>query len=370
MKRFLTLLLLLSLLFSFAACGDGGSAPDSSVGTDNTATEGTDTSPVKAGFDENAEHKFLACDTVNGSIVVFDLNACEGDYQLLTEDGISVVWEFSADEHPECTTLSNKWSISSAKYRYSAYYGRDVIIACASFGWAVVIDYEAEEVLLEANVAPGPHSIEMLPNGDLVVAASAAPGDLAYIPLSAGLKEPVSRMEGTYFHGVCWDPENEWLWVLDDTGVFAVGVRNMGTKDGELYRIAGTGDVFVGEGGGHALSPIYGEPGKYWASSASKLWVFDSETETLTTSFDRSSALTAEHNIKGICSFPDGTVVEAICNIGGNANNSWDCDGLRIFTKEMSKGKVQKLMNRTQEVIFDPEHRQFYKVQPFTKDYR
>lgn len=380
MKRILSLLLCLVLLVSLAACGDNGTdtatggsqtssdpKTDTSGGSDKTSDE---TEKTEGGFDEDMEHKFIATDITNHSIVVYDLNKCEGDWDLLTNDSLAIVWEWDSDDDPNCKIKPGK-GIDAAKYRYSAYYERDVMIACSSGGWAGVVDYEAKSLLWEFNFGSGPHSIEMMPNGDVVVGISGDPGGVAYVPLSAGETKPSSKIDSLYCHGVSYDPVNDWLWVLEDTGVYAATVSNYGTANAKLSRVGGM-DFRFGNGiaGGHAFSPVYGEPGCYWASSADKLWKFDSNEETITKSFSRSSALTTKANIKGIASFPDGTVVQTVANLNGKATAAWASDGFRIITREWSKGKVPVLNDVVKIVVFDPADREFYKVQPFTKDYQ
>jgi len=396
MKRILSLLLCMVMAFALVACGeDPAVSTDTNTGTGNASSETgsisdtnsdkntTDSDSVSASdgedeeqenkpmlYDPEMEHKFIVTDITNHSIVVYDLNACNGDFEKLKDDDVAIVWEWDSDDDPNCKIKPGA-GIDSAKIRYSAYYKKDVMIACSSSGWAGVIDYEEKSLLWEYNVGNGPHSIEMLPNGDVVVACSSDPGALAYVPLSAGAKKPVSSIPSLYCHGVSWDPVNEWLWVLEDNGVYAATISNMGTKDGKITRVNGTGALFAdGEAGGHAFSPVYGEPGKYWASSGKYLWMFDSETETMYKDYPRFAKLTAKTNIKGIASFPDGTVIEMVSQIGGNDTKGWSCDGIRVITHEMSTGKVKVEVDVVTDVLFEPSHREFYKVQPFTKDYQ
>ena len=383
MKRILATLLCLIMIFALVACGGTEGGSDTSVNTGSDGTEVSSDSSAESSssdggetekdvllYDPDMEHKFIATDITNHSIVVFDLNACDGDFTKLTDDSVSVVWEWDPEEDPTCKGNPGA-GIDSAKYRYSAYYERDVIIACSSGGWAGVIDYEEKKVLWEYEIGNGPHSIEMLPNGDVVVACSSDPGALVYVPLSAGVTRPSSSIPSLYCHGVSWDPENEWLWVLEDTGVYAATITDMGTAEGKISRIGGVGDTFGGgEAGGHAFSPVYGEPGKYWASSGQYLWQFDTETEELTRSYNRYGALTHSNNIKGIASFPDGTVVETVAGLCGNDTKGWSSDGFRIIVRKTSEGKVQVVRDIVTVVQFDVTHREFYKVQPFTKDYQ
>lgn len=225
------------------------------------------------------------------------------------------------------------------------------------------IDYEKSTIICEGMLASGPHSIEMLPNGDIVIGVSSKQIGVYYIPLSAGETESVSELYAPGSHGVCWDPERECIWVLEGNGVFRATVENTGTKQAKLVRHYDNIGVF-GNGMGHAFSPIYGQPGKYW-TSGNGLLIFDAHTG----SYDSAGALNAG-GIKGISSFADGTVVEAICNPGGSAVNFYACDGFRIWEKRMSDGKVQVMKYVAVDVVFPEGGRQFYKVQPFTRNYR
>ncbi len=389
MKRLLALILCLLLTFGLVACGETEVPTDSAAGADSSAdanasqggNDSSDKNDEQGEFqiwDDDMEHKFLATDITNHSVVVFDLNACEGDFELLKNDSMRgiVVWEWDSDDDPNCKIKPGA-GLDSAKFRYSPYYKKDVIIACSSSGWAGVIDYEEKSLLWEYQVGEGPHSIEMLPNGDVVVACSSDPGKLAYVPLSAGITKPTTSIPSLWCHGVSWDPDLECLWVLEDVGVYQVLISNMGKENAKLSRINGSGATFTNsnkgkeeEAGGHALSPIYGEPGKYWVSSARYMWIFDSETETLTRNYPRATTLTAKTNIKGIASFPDGTVVETISSMTENTTHDWSCDGFRVIIRKLSEGKVKKVVDESVDIVFDTDHREFYKVQPFTKDYR
>ena len=370
MKRILSMLLLLALVFGLVACGPVENEDGSTVSSEGSAETSTDSQQEEVkGYNSNLEHKFFACDIRNHSIVVFDLNAYEGDFEAMAHDDSGIVWEWDADKDPKCKIKPGA-GIDAAKLRYSPYYERDVVIACSSSGWAGVIDYEKKEVLWEYNIGGGPHSIEMLPDsGDIVVACSggSSEGKLSYVPLSAGETEPSHEIFCPSGHGVMWDPVNEHLWVLEYSQVFACLVEGEGTKDAKLVRLTGSGASFEGQdASGHAFTPVYGEPGKYWVT-AGKLWQFDSATETLTRSFNRSSTYNA-NSIKGIAGFADGTVVETVAGFGGNTTYDWSCGGFRIVTIEMSSGKVKQLMPKVTNVYFTD--REFYKVHPFTKDYQ
>ena len=397
MKKLLTLLLCLSLLTGAVACGtaegqpsDEGSDPStetvqsessSEVGTsDSSVTDAkTDTTSSQTDtdesvqvpwegyvFDTETEHKFLAMDIKGHSIVVFDLNLTDGNLDLLT-GRTCLVWAWDADTDPNCK-INPGSGIDAAKYRYSPYYGKDVIIASSSNGWAGVIDYETHSLLWEYSVGDGPHSIEMMPNGDVVVAGSGngkTEGKLAYIPLSAGKKSPSCEVPSPTSHGVSYDPEQNCLWVLENTEVACFTVQGEGTKEASLVRQEGKGaSLYKKDSGGHVLSPVTGTPGLYWVAAVNKLWQFDSKTGTVTDTFSNASAMT-NRNIKGLASFSDGTAVMTVGGIGNKVSNTWSTTILRFVLMKESNGTVRPVLR---DVQF--KNREFYKVFPFTKEYQ
>ena len=380
MKRYLALILVVVTVFSLVACGGDGTS-DGTVDTENGASTASlsdtkkdpaekDNGNASAVFDPEAEHLFLATDIRNGGIVIFDLDACNGNYELLKDDSVAVVWEWRASEDPNCVGNPGE-GIDAAKLRYSSYYKKDVIIACSSAGWCGVIDYEARTVLWEYTVSGGgPHSVEMLPNGDLVIGVSgdAKKGSVRYVPLSAGETLPSHTLYSPSCHGLQWDPENEVLWVLDYDEVYACTVSNPGTKRASLSRVKGSEDLFGDvDVSGHVLSPVYGQPGKYWVSAHKYLWQFDTDTGKLTRSYNRASTLTRS-NVKGVASFSDGTVIMTYGGLGTDTTYDWSSLGFRITTFEMSGGKIKQPKPKTTEVIF--ENREFYKVYPLSKEYQ
>lgn len=379
MKRVLHLVLAFVIMFSLVACGGTEPTPsDPSSSTENTASNTQSSDPEKnpevtiVSYDPEMEHKFIVTDQETKSIVVYDLNKCNGDFTRLTDDTLCIVWEWKWDEDQNSEFASHT-GLDSAKYRYSPVYEKDVVVACSSSGWVGIIDYESRTLLWEHAIGGSPHSVEMLPNGDVIVADaySDLPGNngrYVYYALSAGFFDaPVHQISGTSPHGVSWDPDQDCIWGLDVQGVICINVKDMGTENAKLVPISGVEATFEdGKTGGHALAPIGGEPGKYWVSNNADLQIFDSETETITNSYSRYTKLT-KAEIKGICSFADGTVIQAIVHIGGECDKYYS-NGLRIVIKELTSGKVTQAKDK--EIIVPFPHRGFYKVQPFTKDYQ
>lgn len=335
-----------------------------------------DTHDTKVTLDTSKEHKFLATDIKNHSIVVFDLNKCNGDLANLTNGNTCVVWEWDADTDANCKLKSKVGKgIDAAKLRYSNYYKKDVVIACSSTGWAGIIDYNAKKVLWEtASGVGGAHSVELLPNGDLVVITSTSKtvngqevpdGRLLYFGVTAGATTHCSEIVTPSGHGVMWDPQNQKLWVLEYEQVFGCKVSGSGNS-GRLTK-DNTGYVFTGKDtSGHVLMPVVGEPGKYWVAGGD-LWKFDSKTQQMVR-----SAVYQSKWMKGVASFADGVMVQAVpareAEKDKITTDGWSTFGFRIWTMEPAGGIVTTYRPMATDIYF--ADREFYKVYPFTRDYQ
>ncbi len=379
LKRIFALVFCGILLFSFAACGT--QTPDTDVDTSSSvssegASEGSsgvssDKGSEEAVFDYEMEHKFLACDVLNHSIVVYDLNKCNEVFENLTKD-TCIIWEWDSDEDKTCKGKPSS-GLDAAKIRYSEYYEADVVIVCSSVGWAGVIDYETKTTLWEIEI-PGSnlHSVEMMPNGDLVLVGSGDAGKVFYVPLSTGETSYTATLDAPSGHGACYDPTNDFLWILDYDEIFACKVENYGEKDVTLSRVkdkAYNFKVMQQEENGHVLTPVAGQPGKYWMA-AKRLWIFDSNEMTLNRIFKDSGKYGAQESnwMKGLAHFEDGTMVQTVPKWGGGTLTEATCGGFRVVVREEGEdGGVDVNVTR---VYFKPRNREFYKVTTFTKNYQ
>ncbi len=370
LKKFLALLLCLMMVTALVACGEttgdntqGGENSDVASNSESSEKQNSDEEDL-GGWDEDEDHIFLATDIENHSIIIIDL-------ALSTEDDFSdledcIVWEWDSDKDDACKGNPGA-GIDAAKLRYSEYYKKDVIVACSSSGWAGIIDYKARTVLWEWAPRVGNfHSVELMPNGDVVIAGSSDDGKIYYVPLSAGETKPSSTIPSPHGHGVMWDPENEWLWCLDFDEVYACQVINEGTANAKLVRLNGIEAKFEKDNDGHVLSPIYGEPGKYWVANSYKNYIFDA-TDPDDLSLKGAPTYYNDTTIKGIAYYPDKTMVMTVAGSGEHTND-WSCGEIRIVKMVPSSGKVKKLVPETHNIAL--EGREFYKVHPLNKNYQ
>ena len=337
------------------------STTSSATTSSATTSSSTVTSPTDSDvlvYDPSLDHKILVIDNTAASILVLDLDNCQGNWSLINwknSKSTVKVKEFSTN---------GDTNVSDVKYRYSSYYKKDVLIATSSMGMVGIIDYNAtssEEGLLfyvhdfidnEQEISLyNAHAAEILPNGDVVVATSGYQNDsdgsyyrnggLHYYP--AGSNQRAAFLSLPFAHAVLWDDQNQCLWAVGFEGVVAVKVNGSG-ENVTMEKIADKGcrkTNFIA----HDMVPAYGMDGKYWVTDYDRIYLFDSVTGKLTISSKYTKA-----SVKGVAYFEDGTMLQS----------TWT-KILTLYTINSANSKLEK---RSLSVPG-----QIYKVRTFSKNY-
>ena len=275
MKRILSLLLILILPLSLAACGDGGTPSEgptdsaASVSSEPSADKdsGTtsDTQAVRVIPNQRPTEETnlaIACEQAKSRVVVYNMDAYNGKNL-----DAATVWSFT----PNSSGSSN---MSGVKYRSDSVFG-DVVVMCASGGYASIVTYPKKKVIWSVSSSGNnPHSIELLPGGNVVVASSTGATVRLY-HTSALVENPnASVTKGIDYslvgaHGVLWDPKYDCLWALGD------GYLDCYTLSGE-----GTSMVLVKDesrskrlpsGNGHDLSADFTDSDYLWISEGTQV---------------------------------------------------------------------------------------------------
>lgn len=266
------------------------------------------------GYDPDLDHKVILTDNVGTAILVLDLD--NGSWGNLD-------WKANPDLVVAKIQVGDL-ALDSARYRYSSYYGKDVIIATSSDGKFYIYEYTPDAAVCKqlfrvtdskANEQEislyNAHSAEILPNGDVVIATSGYQkdgdgsnyrnGGIHYYP--AGSKKRAAFLSLPFAHGVVWDDKNQCLWSVGFEGIVAIKIKGSG-ENVTMEKIKGKGYKASKEFHGHDLVPAYGLDGKYWVSDGEAVYLFDTATNKLTKAKEYNY-----ENIKGIAYFEDGTTV-------------------------------------------------------------
>ena len=261
-------------------------------------------------------HMVMFTDVESRSIKVVDLDKVQpGVETVLTDEDI--IWESA--------TIDG--GVDDAKLRYSQFYKKMVVLVSSSSGYVGIIDYETRKPLWQTNLTTNfektmsPHSIEMLPEGDIVVACSGHDnvystewnGEIIYYKVSQTGYKNTSRIGLKSAHGVLWDPTENVIWVLGMDGLVAYTVDSQGV----LSQVADKGfEMALCDG--HALAMDYEDSNYLWIGTAvDQVIKFDKTRNEVVMHYkysempiDNSGRVFANAvNVKGIASFADGTVI-------------------------------------------------------------
>lgn len=188
------------------------------------------------------------CDQQNHRIVVYNV-------QNLTEP----VWEWT------CEDARFRSHASGLKCRRHPQYG-PVLLVCTSGGYVAMITCPGGEVVWQTTADGNVHSVELLPNGNVAIAAS----DGNYIRVYQTPETYVERYL-QQAHGVLYDPERHSLWGLGKTTLSEYDPDTLARK-GNVCDFSGV------DRNGHDLSPYYGDPDRLWFTAKQSVFIYQKST--------------------------------------------------------------------------------------------
>lgn len=311
--------------------------------------------------DREVKHHAVLTDIQNGRLYVLDLDADDP----VSEEAIlwrwkpdpALGWQCGEDYHRRC--------LSGVKLRWSEYYQSEVVLMTSSREWVGIAEYPSGKCLWEQRAEGCPHSMELLPNGDVVVAASGsvdwgAKGTLRYFNITAG--DDCHMTDQVMFpgiHGVLWDPRENLLWALGHYVLAAYEVISS-ERGPKLSLIPGRGGKLPTETG-HNLSPDYADPDYLWISTQYDVFKFCKSRNEMVKEYPLCEILGDLKKTKGLASFRDGTLAYISYGEGPGSNYAFTDTFRAIWPGEDGKPE-QKAYTITNGALWN-------KVRNFTADY-
>ncbi len=298
MKRFSVLFLLLIMIISVISCSaeepDLPDFPQEIVSEDIVSAE---------------EDMVIVCDQSVGRVVVYDLK----DYKENTSLDEYEVWSFNPNN-------KNCGAVSGVKYRENTVFG-DVILFVASGGYAGIVTYPDKKVVWEIDdCGDNPHSIEILPDGNVVCAASSGSSIRLYYTSEVQYGELISQKDYVEYtledaHGVLWDPQHNVLWAVGGYELVAFDVVGKGLNSSlEFTEKRYSLPTYWG----HDLSADMNDANSLWISTGESVYHFNKTTGEFASQFDNYEILN-KNDIKGFGNnkngnffyiFPNGQKIE------------------------------------------------------------
>lgn len=370
MKKFLCLLLCLTVMFSLFACGETSNSTDSATtetsgGTSSvTDPEGGSTTTSTSTNSTSAPAVTLPDDTVANKVIAIDQIA-----ERL------VIYDF--DDYEKGDTLEDleEWSLkighaAGVKYRENTVYGNVIIVGGSK---SAIYEYPSGKVIWSTtNPGNNTHSVEILPSGNIVLANSTG-SNLRFFMASDVLNNGTGQKYIDYplkgAHGVLWDPEYEVVWALGDAELVAYRVVGTGT-DQRLAKVDGMGCKLQGvSGSGHDLTADMTDT-RYLYFTAGGVYRFDKEENEMKTSYSYSSSFQLGE-VKGFGNNQNGKFFSTGVLGGdgkffeGHWKEAWLTDTIIFYYRVANKGIV-----KMQKLAVVSECSAFYKVRPFIGQYQ
>ncbi|MET7281771.1 DUF6528 family protein [Kribbella sp. NPDC005582] len=244
-------------------------------------------------------------------------------------------WRWSPTTANGFSGLTSAWGLpSDVKLRLSSA-GAYVAVVADSRGLAGLISYPAGQKLWGVNVGAvnNPHSVELLPNGNVAVAASTG----GFVRIYTASQGSSSTRFVTYplpdAHGVQWDPARQLLWVLGRNKL--AGLTIGGTP---ANPVIGDGPVIeLPTGGGHDLTSVLEDHDRLWVSTGSKVYQVSKSAAAVVATFDQAG-------IKSIGSMPNAQQVRTSPKTG--CRTTWCTDTVSFAvpaaTRTLSGAEIYK----------------------------
>ena len=243
------------------------------------------TEPVTEPETERPNNMVMALDQMKEELVIYDMDGYSEGKSL---DELEV-WSMPAGH---CSGL---------KYRSNTVFGDVIVVAGAC---TAMYAYPSGEKLWAAG-SPGanPHSVELLPSGNLVVASS-DDGILRLFYTSqlltgkVGTASRYMEVALTDAHGVVWDPGRQVLWALGRYELKAYRLEGEGKREALVEIPEMVYALPEGKQWGHDLSPDYTDSRYLYATVGACVLRFDKETGIFSEEIPSADSLNRT-NIKG-----------------------------------------------------------------------
>jgi hypothetical protein len=232
-----------------------------------------------------------------------------------------------------------------------------VLVYCYH-GGAVIVSFATKEILYHTTAAgENPHSVEILPNGCLVVASST---DNCVNIFAPGSKRASHTITFPNAHGVLWDPANEVLWLegKNEVSAYLVG----GDANAPTLSVIGDMRYKTPKSGLHDMAPVYGDPNRFFVTCGSGILVFDKTTESF--SYDYQGGVAGRYHpyVPGCGQFEeDDVLVFTTIREDTMVLNEWCTNKVFIYVPLKGGGKT---------LIRTAPNDAYYKIRVFSFDYQ
>lgn len=237
---------------------------------------------------ETSKKQIIVTEQASASVMIFDQPSRKN------------LWVWSADESEVIPSARKKWFRLPDEAKPVEDCGS--LLITASGGGVALVRINDKKVVFYAHPGGNPHSAEMLPDGNIVVASSTGGKLSVYAPDPAGeyVASKLSETDLDDAHACVWDKSRGCLWAAGGSSLVCYDYR-----DGVLT-VRSRHSVPTPYA--HDLAPVYGKD-RMILSTGSNLYYFDPEAKKLSPVEGAASV----KDVKSVSTGPEGFVT--LCTI-------------------------------------------------------
>lgn len=246
----------------------------------------------------------------------------------------SIVWEWSAEQSPQIAPTHRSWFNAPDECKPAR--GTSHLLITASGGGVALIRLADKACLFYSHIDGNPHSIELLPDGNIVTVSSGGLFTLWAVPEGNDAINSETRLtpnpRGAQYslrggHGCVWDEKEQRLWVLGYDELVAYRY-NFDKKNPALTRDITISVDGTPADGGHDLYPVPNQ--RAFFVTGVGVGVFDFKTRKITSLLPDTDSEIDGHGIKSISLSPEGHLLVQ------SPTEHWYSDRVPFFNRSLT----------------------------------
>lgn len=213
------------------------------------------------------------------------------------------------------------WGLpSDARLRNSSFFGGQQMLVTDSYGFCGIIPYPAltgKKWAINLGSGVNPHAIELLPNGNVAIAASDGNWVRVYTSSQGVWSAGYASFPLRAAHAALWDPSLNLLWVTgwnpiwsnsysDPRNHILTALSITGTAANPQIQEVSSRQSQLPSLWGHDVQPYTGDPNRLWVSTNAGVYIYNKTTRVFQ---DAPANIGNRTFVKGISNQPSGTVV-------------------------------------------------------------
>lgn len=259
---------------------------------------------LKSGLVHSTSFDILTTNQASNKLEIYNDNSSDWN------SSSSLLWSWKPSTSNGYSTAEvNAWGLpSGAKLRDNDdNWGGRWIAATSSNGLATIASYPNGYKKWALNVGGNPHDAELLPNGNIAIAASSGGWIRVYASSQGSTNSTYYQFSLADAHSVLWDPGINRLWVLggDYLKALSVGGTAANPTLSEDTNYSCTLPVVFDVRDGHFLYPYYGDSNLMWVTTGARVYIFNKTLKE----FSPSPGSTFLWGVKAVGNQPSGQII-------------------------------------------------------------